>query len=107
MHDIIQARILGEALGARAPRVSNGAPKKKREKEGGKEGEKLRQLPRGRGEGEMAKLEAMAPTRKAVKMAPLPCGALRTLTRSIINKNPYVKTNLIFTMFIDFFEPST
>ena len=85
----------------RAPLVSKGAPKRKggnrrkekkekkgKEKEkkkgeGERKSEKRRKkeknyaLPRGRGEGEMAKLEAVAPTRKEVKMAPLPCGAVK------------------------------
>ena len=101
--DWYQARILGSVGGVR-PRVSNGAPKKRKKKKKKRRKEKKRKkkkkkrkekrgggkkkwkkekkekdyaLPRGRGEGEMAKLEAVVLTRKEVKMAPLPCGAVK------------------------------
>ena len=51
----------------------------------GEKKEKITPLPRGSGEGEMAKLEAVAPTRKEVKMAPLPCGAVMNTCDKIYN----------------------
>ena len=68
-----------------APKKGKGKKEEKRKKKkkeekkmgGGKKKWKMTSLPRGRGEGELAKLEAVAPTRKEVKLAPLSFGAVK------------------------------
>ena len=74
-------RVFRGVLGARAP---PGVQGKEGKKVGKEEKEKGKEKKKGEGERKSEK------RRTSKDGAPIPVGRLRTLTRSIINKNPYM-----------------